>query len=129
VTRREAKGKRLSIFLGEYDRHRHRRLADEILERAREEGLAGGTVMRGIEGFSGSGRLKTTRLLSSSDDLPILVEIVDEAHRIDTFVPVLDRLLDGAVADHATAANALVTVEDVDIAFYRDTETRLLDDE
>lgn len=53
------RGKRLTMSIGEYHRHRHRPLAEAILERAREEGLAGGTMIRGIEGFGPSGRLKT----------------------------------------------------------------------
>ncbi|HLI24535.1 MAG TPA: DUF190 domain-containing protein, partial [Acidimicrobiales bacterium] len=59
-----AGGKRLTVFVGEYDRYRHRPLAEAILERAREEGLAGGTLIRAIEGFGPSGQLKTARLLS-----------------------------------------------------------------
>jgi PII-like signaling protein len=116
--RRDVKGKRLSIYVGEADRYRHRSLADAILDRAREEGLAGGTVIRGIEGFGASGRLKTTRLLSSSDNLPLIVEIVDEAHRIEAFIPILERMLD----------NGLVTVEEVDVHIHRDQELHPLDD-
>ena len=96
-------GKRLTVFVGEYDRYQHRPLADAILERAREEGLAGGTLMRGIEGFGRSGRLKTNRLLSSSDDLPIVVEIVDRADRIEAFLTTIQQM----------TQNALVTLEDV----------------
>jgi uncharacterized protein len=116
--RRDAKGRRLSIYIGEADRYRHRSLADAILDRAREEGLAGGTVIRGIEGFGSSGHLKTTRLLSSSDNLPVIIEIVDEAHRIETFIPILERMLD----------NGLVTVEEVDVQFHRHQQPHPLDD-
>jgi PII-like signaling protein len=98
-------GKRLTVFIGEYDRYHHRPLADAILQRAREEGLAGATLVRGIEGFGTSGRLKTTRLLSSSDDLPIMIEIVDEPERIKSFLPVLEGMI----------KEGLVTVEDADI--------------
>ncbi|HVA73783.1 MAG TPA: DUF190 domain-containing protein [Acidimicrobiales bacterium] len=115
----QSRGKRVSVFIGEYDRYHHNSLADAILERAREEGLAGATIMRGIEGFGPSGRLKTTRMLSSSDDLPIVIQIVDEGHRIDKFVPMLDRMIQ----------EGLVTVEDVDYHIYRDTETHPLDDD
>lgn len=114
-----SRGKRLSIFIGEYDRYHHHSLAEAILERAREEGLAGVTVMRGIEGFGPSGRLKTTRLLSSSDDLPIVIEIIDESHRIEKFIPVLDQMI----------KEGLVTVEDADIHLYRDTGAHPLDDD
>lgn len=115
----QSRGKRLSIFIGEYDRYHHHSLADAILEHAREEGLAGASVFRGIEGFGPSGRLKTTRLLSSSDDLPILVQIIDEGHRIDAFIPILDRMLE----------EGLVVVEDVGIQIYRQPGAHPLDDE
>lgn len=115
---KQMSGKRLSIFIGEYDRYHHQSLADAILERAREDGLAGATLMRGIEGFGPSGRLKTTRLLSSSDDLPLVIEIIDDAHRIDQFIPILDRMIQ----------EGLVTVEDADIHLYRDTDAHPLDD-
>ncbi|HET9076886.1 MAG TPA: DUF190 domain-containing protein [Acidimicrobiales bacterium] len=115
----QSQGKRLSIFIGEDARYRHHSLADAILEHAREEGLAGASIFRGIEGFGPSGRLKTTRLLSSSDDLPILIQIVDEAHRIDAFVPILDRMI----------GEGLVVEEDVDVRLYRRGEAHPLDDE
>jgi PII-like signaling protein len=101
-------GKRLTIFVGELDRFEHRPLADAILERARAEGLAGASIFRGIEGFGPSGRLKTARLLSSSDDLPMLIHIVDEAPRIEAFLLVLDGMM----------TDGLAVVEDVDIRMY-----------
>lgn len=107
----EARGKRLTVFVGEYDRYHHRALGDAILDRAREQGLAGATLIRGIEGFGRSRRLKTTRLLSSSDDLPIVVEIVDLADRIEDFLPTVEEM----------AQNALVTIEDVMIRSHGET--------
>lgn len=107
----QVKGKRLSIFIGEYDRYHHQLLADAILERAREEGLAGASIFRGIEGFGPSGRLKTTRLLSSSDDLPMVIQIIDEAHRVDTFIPILERMI----------TTGLVVADEVDVQIYRDS--------
>lgn len=112
-------GKRLTIFVGEYDRYHHRSLAQAIVERAREEGLAGATMARAIEGFGPSGHLKTTRLLSSSDDLPIVIDIVDEAHRIETFLAILEKMIVGG----------LVTVENVEIHSYRSRKTHPLDDD
>ncbi|HWG73644.1 MAG TPA: DUF190 domain-containing protein [Acidimicrobiales bacterium] len=117
--RRHATGKRLTIFVGEYDRYHHRPLAQAILERAREEGLAGATMTRGIEGFGSSGRLKTTRLLSSSDGLPIVIDIVDEAHRIETFLAIVEKMV----------TNGLVTVEDVDMQVYGGRQAHPLDDD
>ncbi len=104
----QTRGRRITVFVGEYDRYQHRSLADAIVERARREGLAGATLVRGIEGFGASGRLKTTRLLSSSDDLPIIIEIVDDAERIDAFLPILDEMVH----------EGLVTVEDLDMRLY-----------
>ena len=115
----QSRGKRLSIFISEYDRYHHHSLADAILEHAREEGLAGASLFRGIEGFGPSGRLKTTRLLSSSDDLPILIQIVDEAARVEAFLPVLDRMV----------KEGLVVVEDVDMYLYRPGDAHPLDDD
>jgi PII-like signaling protein len=115
----EARGKRLTVFVGEYDRYHHHSLADAIVERAREEGLAGVTLMRGIEGFGSGGRLKTSRLLSASDDLPLVIEIIDEAHRIDRFVTVLERM----VKDH------LVISVNIDLRVVRTPEAHPLDDD
>lgn len=112
-------GRRLTVFIGEYDRYHHRSLADAILEMARQEGLAGATLVRGIEGFGPGGRLKTTRLLSSSDDLPIVIEIVDHAHRIDRFVPILERMIE----------EGLVIVEDVEIRIRSTPSPHPLDDD
>ena len=117
--RRYGPGKRLNIFIGEYDRYHRHGLAQAILERAREEGLAGATMVRGIEGFGASGRLKTTRLLSSSDGLPIVIDIIDEAHRIETFLPIVEKMV----------TNGIVTVEDVDMHVYRGRQAHPLDDD
>lgn len=105
----EGPAKRLTIFVGEYDRFHHHPLVQAILERARAEGLAGATVLRGIEGFGASGTVHTTRLLSSSDGLPMVIEIVDQAQRIDAFLPILDELI----------VEGLVTVEPLDVVRYR----------
>src|SRR5437879_5538963 len=107
--RLEGPGTRLSIFCGESDRHGHQALATAIVERAREEGLAGATVLRGIEGFGANSHLHTSRILSLSDDLPILIQIVDREDRIDAFLPTLDEML----------GEGLVTTEDVHVVVYR----------
>lgn len=107
--RLEGTGKLLRIFLGESDRWHHQSLAEAIVERAREEGLAGATMLRGIEGFGASSRLHTTRLLSLSDDLPVLIEIVDREDRIQSFLPIIDEML----------TEGLVTLENVQVCAYR----------
>jgi PII-like signaling protein len=73
---------RLSIFIGESDQWHHRPLYHEIVHRARESGLAGASVLRGIEGYGASSRIHTTRILSLSEDLPVAVVIVDAAEKI-----------------------------------------------
>lgn len=117
--RLQGTAKRLVVYCGESDRHDHRSLARAIVERARDEGLAGATVLRGIEGFGTSAHLHTARLLSLSDDLPIVVEIVDRPERIDAFVPLVDEMMQGG----------LITVEDLDVHAYRPRPRYPLDDE
>jgi PII-like signaling protein len=117
--RLEETGKRLTIYCGEYDRYRHHSLAKVLVERAREEGLAGATMLRGIEGFGATRRLHTSRIVSLSDDLPVVIQIVDEADRIAAFMPIVDELL----------TEGLVTLEDVDISFYRGRHPHALDDD
>lgn len=84
---------RLTVFLGESDQWHHRPVYTEIVHRAHAAGLAGASVMRGIEGFGASSVVHTTRILSLSDDLPVAVVIVDEESKIETFLPQLDELI------------------------------------
>jgi uncharacterized protein len=104
----EGRQKRLTIFIGESDRHGHTPLATEIVHRAHAAGLAGASVFRGIEGYGASNHIHTTRILSLSDDLPIAITIVDSDERITAFLPQLDELV----------TNGLVIVEDVDVVRY-----------
>lgn len=100
--------KRLTIFVGESDRHGHTPLATEIVRRAQRNGLAGATVLRGIEGYGASNHIHNTRLLSLSDDLPIVIVIVDSNDRIQAFLPELDSLI----------TEGLVIVDDVEVVKY-----------
>ncbi|GII81646.1 UPF0166 protein [Sphaerisporangium rufum] len=84
---------RLSVFVGESDQWRNRPLYHEIVRRAHQAGLAGATVIRGIEGYGASSRIHTTRILSLSEDLPVLVVVVDAEPRIRDFLPMLDELV------------------------------------
>lgn len=84
---------RATIFVGENDLWRHRPLYAEIVHRAREAGLAGASVFRGIEGFGTSSLVHTSRLLSLSEDLPVAVVIVDTEERVERFLPELDDLV------------------------------------
>lgn len=105
----EGEGKLLRIFIGESDRWEGQPLYEAIVEKVREEGLAGATVIRGIEGFGAHSRIHTARILRLSEDLPIVIEIVDRAERIDRILPVLDGMID----------EGLVTVEPVHVVKYR----------
>ncbi|HEX9466858.1 MAG TPA: DUF190 domain-containing protein [Acidimicrobiia bacterium] len=104
----EGYARRLMVFIGEEDRYDHKPLATEIVHRAQQAGLAGATVVRGIEGFGASNHVHTTRILSLSNDLPIIVLIVDEPERIDAFVPQLDELI----------TEGLVIIDDVEVIKY-----------
>jgi uncharacterized protein len=84
---------RLSIYLGESDQWHHRPVYTEIVHRAHAAGLAGASVLRGIEGYGASSRIHTTRLLSLSEDLPVVIVIVDSHDKIDAFLPELDELI------------------------------------
>lgn len=102
-------GTLLRIFIGESDRREGRPLYEWLVLQAREKGLAGATVLRGLEGFGAHSRLHTAKILRLSTDLPIVVEIVDTRERIEAFLPVID----GAIEE------GLATLEKVEIRFYR----------
>jgi PII-like signaling protein len=84
---------RLTIFVGETDQHHHKPLYTEIVHRAHAAGLAGATVLRGIEGYGASNHVHTTRILRLSEDLPVVIVIIDAVDKIDDFVPQLDELI------------------------------------
>jgi hypothetical protein len=102
-------GHLLRIFLGESDQHEGRALYEWIVRKAREQGLAGATVLRGLEGFGAHSRLHTAKILDLSTDLPVIVEIVDTIEKIEAFLPIVD----------AAVGEGMATVEKVDIRFYR----------
>jgi PII-like signaling protein len=83
---------RLSIFIGEDDIWHHKALYAEIVHRAHRAGLAGATVLRGIEGFGASSRIHTPHLFRLSSDLPLLIVIIDAEVRVRDFLPRLDEL-------------------------------------
>ncbi len=104
-----SEGALLRIYIGESDRHAGMLLYEWIVRTAREQGLAGATVLRGVEGFGARSRVRTAKILELSTDLPIIVEIVDAVDKIEAFLP----LIDDAIAD------GMATVERVQIRFYR----------
>jgi PII-like signaling protein len=99
---------RLTIFVGEDDTFHHKPLYSEIVHRAHAAGLAGASVLRGIEGYGASSRIHTTRLLSLSEDLPIAIVIVDTEGKIRDFLPQLDELV----------SEGLVIVDPVEVIRY-----------
>jgi PII-like signaling protein len=98
----------LRIYIGESDRHDGRPLYEAIVLRAREIGLAGATVLRGPMGYGRSSRLHTAKILRLSEDLPLVIEIVDAEERITMFLAELGRML----------GSALVTTEKVRVVQY-----------
>jgi uncharacterized protein len=105
----EGDGVLLRIFVGESDTWHGRPLYEEIVGRARERGLAGATVLRGIEGFGAHSRIHTSRILRLSADLPVVIEIVDEAERIEAVLPAFEELI----------GEGLITLERVRVIAYR----------
>ena len=99
----------LRIFIGESDRHNHQPLYEWIVLRARESGLAGATVLRGVMGFGKNSVLHTAKILRLSEDLPMVVEIVDSLEKIEKFLPLLDELI----------KDGLVTLERIKVIQYR----------
>src|SRR5262249_58164476 len=83
----------LRIFIGENDRHDHRPLYEAIVLKARACHLAGATVLRGPMSYGHSSRLHTAKILRLSEDLPIVIEIVDSEPKIDAFLPVLETMM------------------------------------
>jgi PII-like signaling protein len=100
---------RLRVFIGESDRWEHKPLYEAIVLKAREQHLAGATVLRGSMGFGKSSRLHTAKILQLSMDLPLVIEIVDSEEKIQAFLPVLDKMMGGG----------LITLEPVKVIDYR----------
>jgi PII-like signaling protein len=105
----EGEGKLVRIFIGESDKHGRKPLYQAIVEMLRKEGMAGATVLRGIEGFGATSRLHTARILRLSEDLPIVIEVADTAERIEAIMPKLDEMV----------TEGLVTLERVEVVTYR----------
>jgi len=102
-------GKLLRIFIGENDRWEGKPLYEAIIHLAQERKLAGATAFKGFEGFGAKSHMHTAKLLRLSEDLPILIEIVDSADKIDSFIPLLDSMVQ----------EGLVTSEKIEVIFYR----------
>ena len=99
----------LRVFIGESDRWHNRPLYEGIVLEARQRGMAGATVVRGLMGFGAHSRLHTAKILELSEDLPLVVEIVDTPEKIADFLPRLDQMI----------GEGLVTLEKVRVIVYR----------
>ena len=100
---------RLRIFTGESDRLGKRPLCEVIIEEARKRGLAGATALKGVAGFGANSRVHTAKILRLSEDLPIIIELVDTPDKIAGFLEYLDEVID----------EGLVTLEEVQVIAYR----------
>ena len=99
----------LRIFVGESDKHGHHTLFEAIVLKAREMGLAGATVTRGVMGFGKHSIIHTAKILRLSEDLPMIVEIADSLENIERFLPTLDEMI----------KDGLVTLEKVRVIQYK----------
>jgi len=111
----EGEGYLLRIYIGELDKCHHQPLYEAIVLKARELGLAGATVFRGPMGFGAHSRMHTAKILRLSEDLPVLIEIVDKEEKINAFLPELDKMM----------ADGLVTLEKVHIIKYQGNPKKL----
>ena len=96
------------IFIGESDKWHHRPLSMAILERLRKEGFAGATVFHGVAGFGARSVLHTSHIVRLSEDLPVVIEVVDSQERVDRLIPILDEMV----------AEGLVTLEKARVLKY-----------
>ena len=104
-----AEGQLLRIFIGEKDKWRHQPLYEAIVHLAKKEGMAGATALKGFLGFGCKSHLHTAKLLRLSEDLPIVIEIVDSVEKIAGFLPQLDEMV----------KEGLITLEKANVILYR----------
>jgi len=101
--------KLLKIYVGESDKWHGKPLATALVERLRAEGIAGATVLRAVEGFGANSRIHSAHILRLSEDLPLVVEVVDKADRIESILPIVDEMV----------GDGLVMLVDVEVVHYR----------
>ena len=104
-----SEGKLLRIFIGDSDRYEGRPLYEWLVLKAKEQGLAGATVLRGLMGFGANSRVHTAKILRLSEDLPIIIEIVDTEEKIRAFLSEIDGVI----------KEGLATLEKADVQIYR----------
>jgi len=108
----EGEAKLLRIFVGESDLINHIPVYEKIVLEAREAGLAGATVTKGVMGFGASSRIHTSKVLRLSEDLPLVIEIVDEQKKIEEFIPALNKIFEEA------NSGGMITIEKASIIKY-----------
>ena len=99
----------LRIFIGESDKHQALPLYEWIVKKARETGMAGATVLRGMQGFGADSHMHTAKILRLSQDLPIVIELVDTPEKIQAFITIIDPVIE----------EGLMTTERIHVRFYR----------
>ena len=104
--------KLLRIFIGEIDKINHTILYEAIVLAAKRQGIAGATVLRGIMSYGASSTIHTAKLIDISEDLPIVIEIIDTEEKINNFLPEINRLLDDC------GRGGLITIEEVNVLYY-----------
>ncbi len=112
----EGEAKLLRIFIGEADKISHLPVYEKIVTEARKQNLAGATVYKGIMGFGGNSRIHTAKILRLSEDLPLVIEIVDEQKKIEEFIPFAEKIFEEA------NCGGLITVEKAEIIVYKSTK-------
>ena len=106
-------GKLLRIFIGEGDNYKGKPLYEAIVLKARELNLAGATVLKGVMGYGANSRLHTSKVLRLSEDMPLIIEIVDTEEKLELLMPFLEE----------TVKEGLITIEAVKVIIYRHKET------
>lgn len=104
----------LRIFIGESDKHQTLPLYEWIIKTARENGMAGATVLRGMQGFGADSHMHTAKILRLSQDLPIVIEIIDTPEKIEAFIPIIDPVIE----------EGLMTTERIQVRFYRTSQKK-----
>ncbi len=99
----------LRIFIGESDKHQALPLYEWIVKKARETGMAGATVLRGMQGFGADSRMHTAKILRLFQDLPIVIELVDTPEKVEAFISIIDPVI----------KEGLMTTERIHVRFYR----------
>ncbi|NTV45058.1 MAG: DUF190 domain-containing protein [Chlorobiales bacterium] len=110
--------KLLRIFIGEQDKYENRSLYEKIVVMAREAGLAGATVMKGVFSYGATSRIHTAKIFDFTQDMPMIIELVDTEEKINAFMPKLDEVLE------QSGGGALITIESVEIIKYAPKKER-----